>query len=279
MADTTITDVEVGAQDAQVEQEVQALSFPVYMIYSRWSLKRMDRFMDDYGGAGFIRIIFGKDDKETDRSIAIMPKETYTALCEDGYGGDRKEDSSRGRHFRATPFRLNESSFPGEGRSRTLFVPVPKVLGEDDEWVVETIKEKFRNLEEWDILRPDSWSVNAPLKSREKGGVRGGCFITFKREVELERIAMARIILTDTYWPVYDEEEDRSVFRCYWARDRKEREPVVKSQAKGTGKEAKTAAEVKKEEKRRRVQWVVKDAKPAVKKAPTVPVSPQPELQ
>lgn len=274
MADTTITDVETGVDAVQ-----ETLSFPVYMIYSRWSLKKMDRFLDDYGGAGFLRIVFGKDDKETDRSIAIMSEDVYNALCEDGYGGDQKDNGSRGRQFRVVPFKLNESSFPGEGRSRTLFVPAPKVLADDEDWMLEKVKEKFRYLEEWGVLPADSWNVSAPLKSRENGGVRGGCFITFKRDVELERIAMARIVLTDTYWPVYDEEE-RAVFRCYWARERKERKPEEKAKTQVKEKKSPEEAqkEKKKEVKRRRVEWAVKDAKP-VKKAPVVPEAVQPTLQ
>jgi len=286
MADITITDAKTDATtDAPAVPEIV---FPVYMIYSKWSLVQMDRHLEHYGGAGFLRIVFGRDDQETDRTIAIMSSETYDALCADGYGDEKKEDRSYGRGFRVGVFKLNDGSYPGEGRNKTLFIPVPKVLGNEDTWVIDTITEKLQHLAEWGIVPKDSWSLNVPLKSREEGGVRGGCFVSFKREVELARIAMARILLTDTYWPeveapeATDEKEKRSVFRCHWARDRpqggKDRERTGKRGDARDGAPSEDAQKAKEDKKRHAIQKMVKHARPVAKKAPTVPVVAQPVL-
>lgn len=273
MADITTT----GTQAEQTTAE--AISFPVYMIYSKDSLNKLDKILEDYGGVGFLRIVFGPDNKETDRTIAILATSVYDALCADGYGGDRKkdgkEDRSYGRGFRAVPFELNAHSYPGEGHNKTLFVPVPKTVADDDTWVSESVRDKLIHLAEWDIIPADSWSINVPLKSRATGGVRNGCYISFKRDVHIDRIAMTRVLLADTYWPVYGTEssEERSVFRCHWAREREKRENHKTEQVETTAKDPK---EIKEEKKRRAIQNVVRNARPVQKKAPIVPAVSQP---
>lgn len=281
MADTTT----VGTADAaevqtQVKEEIE---FPVYMCYSKWSLQNMDRFIGQYGGVGFLRIVFGKDEKETDRTIAILSKETYNALLDEGYGDTKPDERAYGRGFRVTPFKLNENSFPGEGRNNTLFVPVPKVLGANDTWIFDQVTAKLDHLAEWGIVEKGSWSVNIPLKSREEGGVRGGCFVSFKRGYPLERVAMARILLTDTYWPEHESLEKRAIFHCYWAREREERDQEGAGEKKeGEKKERapgkkvwKSKEEFEAEKKERRtaaIKNVAKYARPAASKKAVVPV-------
>lgn len=282
MADTTTND---GKNGAEPKQEI---TFPVYMIYSGWSLAQMDRHIEQYGGAGLLRIVFGKDDKETNRTIAVLAPETYAALCDDGYGGEeRREDRQYGRGFRIISFKLNDNSYPGEGRNKTLFVPVPKVLGDDETWVMDKICDKLVHLSEWGIIPKDSWNLNLPLRSREEGGVKGGCFISFSRDVPLDRIAMTRILLTDTYWPEQAErDEKRAVFRCFWARDRRAAnddgddvvpaEGAEKKEGKAVPQSPEDVKKVREEKKRRAIQNVAKHARPAGKKAPIVPIAQQP---
>lgn len=256
-------------------------TFPVYMIYSDWSLPQLDTFLAKYGNVGFLRIVYDNDGKETNRTIAVLPETAYDALCSDGY-----DHRQYGRGIKISQFLLNESNFPGEGRNKTLFVPVPKDLGGDDSQVISAIVDKLKHLAEWNIIPADSWSVNVPLKSREKGGVRSGCFISFKREVVLDRIAMARVLLTDTYWPEENAEAERPVFRCFWARDRKEYVPKTAGKSSSSGKTEESPEDqvkVKEEKKRRSIQNLAKGAKPVgkftPKKASTVPITVQPTLK
>jgi hypothetical protein len=283
MADTT----NVGAAEVQTEGKKVEIEFPVYMIYSKWSLANMDRFIGQYGGVGFLRIVFGKDDKETDRTIAVLSKETFDVLTKDGYGDTKPDERAYGRGFRVTPFKLNDNSFPGEGRNITLFVPVPKTLGGDDTWVFDRVTEKLKHLAEWGIIDEGSWSVNIPLKSREEGGVRGGCFISFKRDYALERIAMTRILLTDTYWPASEgqgqEQEKRSIFHCYWAREREQREQdegetKEGAPAKKVWKTKEERLAVEKERRKTSIQKTARYAQPGPSKK-AVPAVVQPVLK
>lgn len=265
-----------GADNKAQEQS----KFPVYMLHSHWSLSQMDTFLAGYGDVGFLRIVYDNEGKETDRTIAILPDAVYDGLCKDGY--DRRQ---YGRGIKVSEFLLNESNYPGEGRTKTLFVPVPKNLGSDDGQVIAAVVGKLEHLAEWGIVPSGSWSVNVPLKSREKGGVRSGCFISFKREVSLDAIAMTRVLLTDTYWPEVDEAGERPVFRCFWARDRKEhKDNGEKSERKGKGKNEAPSEEekqAKEEKKKKAIQKVVKKAKPVAKASttPVVPVVEQPTLK
>lgn len=266
------------------------LTFPVYVIHSKWSLLQLDTFLSDYGDVGFLRIVYDKDGNETDRNIAILPESSYTALCADGF--DRRQ---HGKGFVIAPYVLRDNNFPGEERTNTLFIPVPKDLSEDDGAVSSAISDKLKHLSEWNIIPADSWSVNVPLKSREKGGIRGGCFVSFKRDVPIECRAMVRLLITDTYWPESDDNssDERSIFRCFWARDRKphdnkehsgRKEYTDKRGAKKLSPDQETD-EAKETKKREAIQKVVKKAKPvagaAPKKAATVPIptTSQPTLK
>jgi len=193
------------------ENEVTIINPPqVYIIYSRWSLSQLDNFLKDYGDVGFLRIIYDNTGKETDRTIAIITQQVYKSLCNSGYGVSSQGSRSYGKGFKIMPFSMKENNFPGLGRTKTIFVPVPKYFENDDSRVIVAVDDKLKHLAEWDIIPDKSWIVNVPLKSREKGGVNGGCFISFNQEVPIEQIATVRILLTDTYWPEHAENSDVS---------------------------------------------------------------------
>lgn len=261
----------------------EELKFPVYLIYSKWSLLQLDNFLKDFGDVGFLRIVYDNDGKETDRTIAILPETVYDYLCEEGYGEVAKGTRSYGRGLRISPFRLKDSSIQGEGRSKTLFVPVPKTL--DDSQVIPAVIDKLKHLSEWGIVQDNSWSVNVPLKSREEGNLQSGCFVSFKRDVSIKQVAMIRVLLTDTYWPDQEDGSDRAVFRCFWARDRKERpaKPQGENKFQRGTKQSREKNNVSESDKKKKelIQNTVRKAKPVKidqKKAPTVPSTAQPTL-
>jgi hypothetical protein len=257
MADTSV-DNGVSTPEAH---SIEETTFPVFLIHSKWSLNKLDTFLSNYGDVGFLRIVFDKDGNETDRNIAVLPESVYTALCKDGF--DKRQ---YGKGFVISRYSLRENNFPGEERTSTLFVPVPKDLSADDDTVVSAIDDKLKHLSEWEIIPENSWSVNAPLKSREKGGIRGGCFVSFKRDVPLSCRAMVRVLLSDTYWPASDEglTDERSVFHCFWARAHKEHHSE-----KSFSKKEEESDEVKEAKKVESIQKLAKKAKPA--KTSTVP--------
>lgn len=201
-------------QTEQIQQEYQ-----VYMVYCKWTLQDIYEFLEDYEGKekkdNFARVVHDRNG-ETDRSIVMITKETYQNLCAKGYG-------EKGKQFRIIPYRLGDRDFPKEEHSTNLFVPVPKSLTRDEKFVTQAITDKLDQITDFGILESGTWIVRAILQSREFGGVKGGCFIEFTKDVVLERIALTRVLMTDTFWPDYAEEEDevREQFRCVWARKSK----------------------------------------------------------
>ena len=274
----------VSVPEASKYVPLEKRKFPVYLIRSRWSLSSIDTYLDTYGGAGFLRIIYDSEGRETDRTIAILSEKVYDALVENG-----DDQQKYGKGFSVSPFLLRDNNFPGEGYTNNLFVPVPEELSSDDEAVITTISDKLQHLSDWDILPGDSWSINPLLKSREKGGIKGGCFISFKRDVPNECRAMVRILITDTYWPESALGSVDTVFRCLWARARKsnfgpkdkKKETGPKDKKKETGpKEEKKEAGPKEKKK----ETGPKDKKPeqpkrTQKKALVVPIGVQPSLK
>src|SRR5690606_10794707 len=109
-------------------------SFPVYLIHSKWSLAKLDNFLTNYGSVGFLRIVYDKEGNETNRNIAILPKTSFTKLCEDGFNRHQY-----GRSFVISQYVLRENNFPGKDHTNTLFVPVPKGLSASDDIVVGII--------------------------------------------------------------------------------------------------------------------------------------------
>ena len=203
--------VEPKVENSKVENSIKT----VFLVHSRWTVSKLKTHMEKYGVVNFIRIVYNPDGTETNRNICVMPHSTFEALVKDGF-------DQKGKGLIVTPYVLNQGSFPGEGRSKTIFIPAPKILSTDDDFVSSVISKRLNDLAAWNLIDKDSWHINMPVKSREEGGVKGGIFISFKKEVPLETICLVRIILHDTYWPKKTPEDtEECVFKCYWARDRR----------------------------------------------------------
>jgi len=244
-----------GVSTPEVYDEEEKV-FPVFLIHSKWSLDRIDNFLNTFGEVGFLRIVYDGNGNETDRNIAILSESAYEKLCDEGY--DKRQ---YGKGLVISRYSLRDNNFPGDGKTSTLFVPVPKTLSADDDGVIKIVTNKLKSLSAWDIIPEDSWSVTAPLRSREKGVIRGGCFISFKKNVSLSARAMVRVLITDTYWPESESENDNNtklenpIFHCFWSRARKERQP----------KESNTnqdSLESKEEKKKESIKKMVKNAQP-----------------
>jgi len=108
-------------QNTITEPVSKHFTFPnVYLARTKWSLSKMDRFVIPYGQFGFARIVYDRQGSETDRTIVLTSESTYTNLCSDGFG-----ESKKGNGFNIVPFKLNENSLPGNGKTKNLFIPVP----------------------------------------------------------------------------------------------------------------------------------------------------------
>jgi len=204
-----------------MDSNKQVDDFPVFLIKSKWSLNAIRELINyysesTYSSSEYMRIIFDREGRETDLTICILNDKTYENLCNAGYN-----NMKRFSEFEITPYGLINKNFPGEGQTENLFVPVPKNLGFQDSEIFNMINIKLDYLVKNNILPPSSWEIKTPLISREKGGIKGGCFIKFKEDVEEESKAMVRILLHDTYWD--PDSDDGHILKCYWAREQVKR--------------------------------------------------------
>lgn len=196
--------------------ETEDFSFPVYLIRSKWSINMIDNFLFKYGEVGFLRIVYDGENKETNRTIAIIPSSTFETLCKEGHGDGSKSTSKK--DFKISKYILNKNNFPSKDCTKSFFIPIPPLYQETE--VVDTVEDKLNHLSEWEILSKNSWEINVPVESREKGGIKGGCFVSFKNEITLQQLAMVRLLLTDTYWPQKEGITERPIFRCFWSKKR-----------------------------------------------------------
>ncbi len=200
----------------------QSISFPVYIIYSRLSLQQLDKFFERFGDVGFMRIMYDKTGAETNRTIALVNEGCYNALKAKGYALCQFDEKVIKDDVKITKFVMSPQMVQSDKTVRKLYIPVPTQLNDDESFVNDSIEDKLLHLVAWSIIPLHCWKITIPVKSREKGGVKGGCQISFDKDVELERIAMVRLLMTDTYWPNRNtDNEERPVFKCYWHRGRK----------------------------------------------------------
>lgn len=263
--------------------------FPVFMIRSKQSLEALDQALSVYGDVGYLRVVYDGEGNETDRSIAVFSFDMFEALCADGY-----DTYSRTHDMVVSQFALLKNHLPGPGRLNSLFISVPKNEAFTEAFVRSAIVSKLQHLSTWNIIPSNSWKITIPLKSREHGGVRGGCFVSFSAEVSAYAVAMLRLLLTDTYWPEHAEGTDREVFKCFWTRDRKGDGKSETGESEDGEEQKELTPEEKaakiEREKAERIKKIAGSAetlgsRPSAakgkgkgKKAPVVPVTEQPSL-
>lgn len=203
----------------------------LYIIYSRWSLSRIDKEITLSGKIGLLRIICDAG-KETNRTLALLENDVYDKLCHKGYS-----DKKSNKGFSIVKFNEKALDLPPKGFTKNLFVRVPEIFRKDDVKTIEIIDEKIKHLVGWEVLPENSWHVNAVLESREKGSISSGCFIVFDSKVELVTIAKVKMLITDTLWPTVSEDVEREYFKCSWAFDSRKKDH--KKDDKKTEKKAK----------------------------------------
>ena len=186
-------------------------TFPVFMIHSNFGLQVLDDTLSQHGKVGFLRVVRDHNGRDTPLTIGILEESAYQSLCNAGLNV-RKSDSD----LWVTRYFLKDADLPPPERKHTLFVPVPTSVIDDEREVFNEITNKLHHLQQWNILPPDSWKIRIPLKSREFGGIRTGCFISFPG-VDVRRIAMARVIMNDTRWS-FEQNGYGLAFKCSWAR-------------------------------------------------------------
>lgn len=186
---------------------------PVFMVHSKWSIQAIDKFLAPYGDVGYLRVVRDKDGNETSRTLAIISIETYNTLQGKGYG------CRNNKGIVITPFRLTTHDLPPEDKdpAMSLFVPVPPKYRVTESVIMDNLNKRLEHLSNWNIIPANCWNISAPLKSREEGEIRNGCFISFKIPFyALKAIALVKILLSDSCWSG----PEKYRIRCYWGRNR-----------------------------------------------------------
>lgn len=193
------------------------LPYKVVVIYSGWSLSSIEDKLYHYGtdtDFGMCRVDRYKSE-ETNRTICLMRTEFFRHLMDAGYS-KRKY----GEDFSCTEYTLRPHNFPKEGESNNLFISLPKELSASE--CRSQLERKLQSISEFGVFAAEDMKINLPMKSRENDIHNGSAFVTFKREMPLEIIALIKILLHDTWWHSSAEmpADWRVLCQCYWARER-----------------------------------------------------------
>lgn len=201
------------------------MEYPVYIIYSSWSLKEIKAFLNRYGHS-VLRVEW-QQQHETNRTIALLSKDTYQKLVDAGYGTKTKG----GVDFSVKPYVLSHRDRPkeegGPGVNKSLTVIIPLKLTSEPQMVKDILRKKMELVTSWGLVASGDWDIKVPLKSRVTGQTSGKCYIQFTHKVFNSTIGFIRIIINDTYWSLDDGDPsiNTDYFRCYWSKPREPREP------------------------------------------------------
>ena len=201
--------------------ELPPLDLNVYIIFSRWSINQLDLALSNLDiDVGFLRIVYDRENRETNQSLCIISKESYEKLVDLGYGSDRNEKtSSFGKGFKIAKFILKYNVPAKEHLTNSIFIPVPRALASDETFVLSTIQDKLIHLSEWGILNSaEDFSINLPLTSREYGHVKHGAYVVFKQTIDIRIICTVRHLLNFTFWGSRSPDEPRYLFKVFWTR-------------------------------------------------------------
>lgn len=206
----------------EIQTNSEDISFPVYIIHSAKSMPTVTEILNRFGGYKFLRITRNRYGQENPSYIAILDDRVYQKICDYGYGGP---NALQNIPIKVDPYRLDSKNL--KERKRSLFIPLPSIVMINDVQLNEFIESKLNLLVDCGIIEEKSYEIRIPLKSREYGWISKGCYIDFKENVPMKRIAMTRLILNDTRWPdVYLSEELESdkipILRCNWELSKEE---------------------------------------------------------
>jgi len=188
-------------------------NYPIYIIYSSWSLDRIRAFLSNFmpNSVSIMKIIYDSSLNETNKTIVLLKEELYNLLIDEGYGISRFEID-----FKIKKYKFNNNILPPEGSSYNLFIPIIKKTTENQ--VTAIINKKLDELAEFKIIPEKSWRLKCPIDSRESGLVKLGCFIFFRNDVNIASISVVKFLLNNTYWIDNQDTKYDNTIKCNWAR-------------------------------------------------------------
>ena len=188
--------------------------YPIFMVYSSWSIADLDKFIRSFGDEddifGPIRVDRYKG-KETDRTVCIFSENVYRNMLDHGYGKRRKNED-----FAIERYVLRPHSYPKPNETNDLFVQLTKSLSTSD--CREQLSAKLNALIDLGVISVNDFRVKIPLKSRETNDHLGSAFIIFENDVKPDAIAFTRVIIHDSHWNIG--ESGWELVSCFYSKDR-----------------------------------------------------------
>ena len=194
----------------------------VYVIHSRSPLSVVideikqhipeDLIQNQTNLIGPCRIVFSRG-QETDRTICVFNCKIFEEMKKKGLSANRMWSD-----FKVVPFRLRDSIMPQAGQ-RHLFMILPSQLTITD--VRKQLVNSLKILSDFGIVKPNSYEILIPFKSRESDDHVGKCFIIWSNGISGRDIAITRIVLHDSRWvdsEGYPIEGRQGLKCCFWAR-------------------------------------------------------------
>lgn len=194
-------------------QDFKSLYPTIYVIYSSWSIEKINNFLIEIGGnnsVGLLKIIYDNLSNESNKTIAVIKESLYDKLILLGYGNTNFKIDFKIKIYKLGPFLL-----PLPDRSCNLFIPTIKQVTEN--YVTKVINDKLLSLANVGIIKENSWVIKCPIMSRENGLVKQGCFIFFK-DVSIYDIAAVRFLMNNTFWDDTIDKKYDNMIKCHWAK-------------------------------------------------------------
>jgi hypothetical protein len=187
--------------------------YPIYIIYSSWSIDKITTFLKSYDpdGVSMLKIVYDNSSQETNKTIAILSDRLYQLLVDHNYHIYRFEID-----FKVKKYKLGDYLLPPADKSTNLFVPIIKKTTEV--YVTQKLNDKLVDLANFGIIEHDAWKLKCPISSRGDGQVILGCFIFFKKEIDTFNIGVVRFLLNNTTWEANGNHNYDNMLKCHWAK-------------------------------------------------------------
>jgi hypothetical protein len=191
--------------------------YPVFIIYSNWNIDKMKAFLLKYDidGVCMLKMIYDNSGSETNKTIAILSNNLYDKLIAEEYNVYKYNVD-----FKIKRYKLGDFLLPPKDKSDNLFIPIIKKTTET--YVTDIINNKLSLFAKFDIIPYYSWKIKCPLSSTGiDNGVLLGCFIFFKKTINIYNIGIIKFLLHNTYWEETGGKKYDNMIKCYWAKHKK----------------------------------------------------------
>jgi len=189
--------------------------YPLYLIYTSQNLTELYKFLLSFGDSsqiGVLRYEINKNGNSTNRVIALLDNKIYEECKEFKFHiKGTKED------FRIVPFKLSQNKhYPGKEFTNKIYLSLPYISKDNNSNNLNELREliykKLSPLINFKIIQKSY--LNLEINESKHQGVDGYCIISFKEQVELEIIAITKLLLENTIWLIENSDKTQNIIDC-----------------------------------------------------------------